>query len=507
MPIPEKELIMNKHVNIVFPHQLFFDTPFTTNGHCTYIIEEYLFFSQYPFHKQKLVYHRTSMKHYLDYLEHNGVKDVKYINAIEKCADIRVLINELSKKGYQNIHYINVCDDWLEKRIRKASEQHDIKTLRYQSPSFINQNQDLKGFFRADKKKFFLTSFYKKERQRLKIMVTEEGKPVGDKWSFDHENRKKYPKNKTPLQVPSVEVDNHYQEACAYINEHFDDNLGHINPLPLYPNTHSSAKTWLNDFLEKRFHEFGIYQDAIVKDQHFLNHSIISPMLNNGLLTPDEVVKSIVDFCSTEKIPINAQEGIIRQIIGWREYIRGVYIAKGVFQRTHNFWQFKRKIPNSFYLGNTGIEPVDKTIEKALQTGYSHHIERLMIIGNFMMLCEFDPDQVYQWFMEMYIDAYDWVMVPNVYGMSQFADGGLMSTKPYISGSNYLIKMSDYKKGKWCEIWDALFWRFLDKHQSFFQKNPRMSMLLKRINSMEPDKKERLIQTAENYLKQLDKTE
>lgn len=495
---------MTKHVNIVFPHQLFFDTPFMGNGYCTYIIEEHLFFNQYPFHKQKLVYHRASMKHYEDYLRNNGAHNVNYINAIDKCADIRILINELSEQGYKNIHYINVSDDWLEKRMRSSTTQHDIKVFRYQSPSFINHNGDLKSFFRTDKKKFFLTSFYKKERQRLKIMVTEDGKPTGGKWSFDQENRKKYPKNKTPPQLPSLEIDEHYQEACLYVDKHFNQNLGNITAEPLYPIKHSNAKTWFKNFLENRFHDFGTYQDAIVQDEYFLNHSVISPMLNNGLLTPDEVTQSIMDFCSSNDVPINAQEGLIRQIIGWREYIRGIYIAKGSFQRTHNFWQFKRKIPEHFYRGTTGIEPVDNTIKKALETGYSHHIERLMVIGNFMMLCEFDPDQVYQWFMEMYVDSYDWVMVPNVYGMSQFADGGLMSTKPYISGSNYLLKMSDHKKGKWCEIWDALFWRFLDKHQVFFQKNPRMSMLLKRINTMQADKKQQLIQTAEDYLSELD---
>ena len=200
---------------------------------------------------------------------------------------------------------------------------------------------------------------------------------------------------------------------------------------------------------------------------------------------------------------MNSCEGFIRQIIGWREFIRGVYIAVGSKERVKNFWNFKRKIPSSFYSGDTGIEPIDDTIKKINESAYANHIERLMIIGNFMLLCEFDPDEVYRWFMEMFIDSYDWVMVPNVYGMSQFSDAGMMSTKPYISSSNYILKMSNYKKGDWCKIWDSLFWNFMDKQRRFFVKNPRMRMLISSFDKMEETKKITLLETADNYLKSL----
>jgi deoxyribodipyrimidine photolyase-related protein len=180
-----------------------------------------------------------------------------------------------------------------------------------------------------------------------------------------------------------------------------------------------------------------------------------------------------------------------------------MYILKGKEERTCNYWKFYRKIPSSFYTAETGIEPLDTVIEKVLETGYSHHIERLMVLGNFMMLCEFDPDEVYQWFMEMFIDAYDWVMVPNVYGMSQFADGGIFATKPYISGSNYLMKMSDFKKGEWQKVWDGLFWRFMDKHREFFNKNPRMGMLIRTFDKMPAEKREAHLTHAEDFLKNL----
>ena len=220
------------------------------------------------------------------------------------------------------------------------------------------------------------------------------------------------------------------------------------------------------------------------KESSILNHSILSPLLNVGLILPTEVLNRTLNFAEKENIPINSTEGFVRQIIGWREFIRGMYVCKGSYSRTRNFWGFKGKIPKSFYDGTTCIDPIDKTIKKVLQTGYCNNIERLMILGNFMLLCEFDPDEVYRWFMELFIDAYDWVMVPNVYGMTLFADGGTFATKPYIGGSNYIKKMSNYPKGEWEQIWDGMFWRFVMKHQDFFRTNPRTSMLFHSLNKM-----------------------
>ena len=223
-------------------------------------------------------------------------------------------------------------------------------------------------------------------------------------------------------------------------------------------------------------------------------------MYKRQLLSPKLIIDETIDFYKKNNIPINSCEGFIRQIIGWREFIRGVYSVKGVQERTKNFWNFRNKIPICFYNCTTGIYPVDNTIKKINDSAYANHIERLMIIGNFMLLCEIDPDEVYKWFMEMFIDSYDWVMVPNVYGMSQFADGGLMSTKPYISGSNYILKMSNYKKGSWCEIWDALFWSFIDNKREFFIKNPRMRMMVSSYDKMKQSKKDNIVDISEKFL-------
>ncbi|MDZ7613377.1 MAG: FAD-binding domain-containing protein [Flavobacteriaceae bacterium] len=242
----------------------------------------------------------------------------------------------------------------------------------------------------------------------------------------------------------------------------------------------------------------------LLTNENILHHGLLTPMLNVGLLTPMQIVDEAIHYSLKNEVPLNSLEGFIRQITGWREFIRGVYLYKGTDERTCNFWKFNKKIPASFYDGTTGIDPIDNTIKKVLETGYCHHIERLMLLGNFMLLCEFDPDEVYQWFMELFIDAYDWVMVPNVYGMSQFADGGIMATKPYISGSSYVLKMSNFKKGDWCPIWDALFWHFMDKQRNFFSSNPRLGMLLNMFDKMDEAKKDQHKSIAKKWLQDLD---
>jgi deoxyribodipyrimidine photolyase-related protein len=488
-------------INILFPHQLFKDSPLMNNGLKTYLIEEYLFFNQYPFHKQKLAFHRASMKIYEQFLCKQGM-DVIYIDAQKDKSDIRKFIEQL--EGVEEVHYIDPTDYYLEKRIKEGAASKNIQVHAYDNPLFINSRESLHRFFKKDKKKFFQTSFYKDERKRLQLLVDQDNNPIGGKWTFDTENRKRYPKSKTPPSVQFPSSNTYYEEAKSYVSKNYPDNYGTLDNFPLYPVNHEGAEAWLKTFLEQRFHEFGAYEDAVVKEAHILNHSVLSPLINVGLLKPLEVVQDAIDFADKHEVPINSTEGFVRQIIGWREFIRGIYEVKGVEERTKNFWGFSRKIPPSFYKGETGIPPIDQTIKKLLKTAYNHHIERLMLLGNFMVLCEFDPNEVYQWFMEMYIDAYDWVMVTNVYGMSQFADGGLMSTKPYISSSNYVLKMSNYQKGDWTETWDALFWRFMDVNREFFLKNPRLGMLIRTFDKMSDEKKEAIRENSQAYLDKLD---
>lgn len=488
-----------KSVKLIFPHQLFQHNPLFSVEGPVYLVEEILFFKQYNFHKQKIAFHRASMKYYEKYLLEKGFS-VTYIQAIEENADVRTLITHLHRLGVKSITIVDPVDNWLLRRITGYCKKFTIDLNVLESPLFLNTNQELENYFKSSKKKFFQTDFYKQERINRKILVDNSGNPVGEQWTFDGENRKRYPKGKSVVKIHFPATDAFTIEAQLYTNQHFADNIGQLNNAVNYPIGYAASEQWLVQFLENRMAEFGDYEDAIVSKEVLLNHSLLTPMLNVGMLTPAQVIAQTLHYCTANDIPINSLEGFVRQIIGWREFIRGVYMAKGSEERTKNFWGFSRKIPSSFYDGSTGIVPVDETIKKVLKTGYCHHIERLMVLENFMLLCEFNPDEVYRWFMELFIDAYDWVMVPNVYGMSQFADGGMMSTKPYISGSNYLMKMSDYPKGDWQETWDALFWRFLDNQRTFFLKNPRLSMLVKTFDKWDGSKKAAILKKANDYL-------
>jgi deoxyribodipyrimidine photolyase-related protein len=485
-------------ITIIFPHQLFENNTAICKNRPVVLVEEFLFFRQYNFHKHKLAFHRASMKFYEFFLKERGL-DVNYIESKDKRADIRTLIEYLKEKGIGEIHYCDVTDNWLEKRILEQVLISHIKAVRYNSPLFILSTDELKEYFDT-KKRYFQTDFYIQQRKRFRILVDKQLKPKGSQWTYDIENRLKYPKKKKAPTVFFPKANEFWREAVEYVSQHFPDNYGELNPQFTYPTTFAESQTWLDQFLQKRFSVFGDYEDAIVAREHILHHSVLTPMLNVGLLSSREIINKIITHANENDIPLNSQEGFIRQVLGWREFIRGVYESRGTEERTRNFWGFNRKIPPSFWNGTTGISPVDITIKKVLATGYCHHIERLMVLGNFMLLCEFDPDEVYKWFMELFIDAYDWVMVPNIYGMSQFADGGLMATKPYISGSNYLMKMSDYHKGDWQKTWDGLFWRFLDKHRNFFLKNPRLGMLVKTFDKMEDSKKKAHWEYAERFI-------
>lgn len=496
-----------KIVTLIFPHQLMKEHP-ALNTDVVFLTEEILFFNQFKFHKQKLVLHRASMKFYEQWLHENKI-NAEYIEAKEKNSDVRRLIATLAKKNIEEIHVADVSDNWLLRRMQSACNKFSIKLVIHPTPYFINTMDEAREYFK-DKNKFFQTDFYVHERKKRKILLTVNSQPEGGKWSFDYENRKRFPKNKEVPKYTAAKINDYVREARKYVEENYKNNYGEINdPFSkskgFYPTTFGEAEHWLDDFIKHRFQNFGLYEDAVVANEQVLNHSVLSSSLNTGLITPGDVVKKVLKEAKAHNIPINSLEGYIRQIIGWRELMRIVYEIAGRKQRTKNYWNFTRKIPAIFWKGSTGIEPIDTTINKVLQSAYTHHIERLMIIGNFMLLCEFDPNDVYKWFMELFIDAYDWVMVPNVYGMSQFADGGMMSTKPYISGSNYLMKMSDYKKGGWQHIWDSLFWRFMYVHRGFFTGNRRIGMLVQTFDKMDINKRNDYLNTAEDYLHELDK--
>jgi deoxyribodipyrimidine photolyase-related protein len=493
-------------VGLIFPNQLFRDNPVVRSSPETVLlIEDSLFFGdeQYPlaFHKQKLAYHRATMNSYASSLRKNSFSS-RTVSWQNSTSSLPSVLSELASQGFEKVVYCELVDFELEKRVGTASANAGLTSEILPSPGFLNstaQNTE----WRAGRKKWMMADFYKWQRTRTSILMNT-GEPVGGKWSFDEENRKKVPIKQIPYLplLPKQSGDSYDDHVLASINGQFTDNPGQLST-KYFPTTHEEAESWLNCFCNERLENFGTYEDAIVRDQNWLYHGILTPMLNTGLLTPQQVLDTALATAQERDLPLNSIEGFVRQILGWREFMRATYQDLGVAMRTGNHWQHQRELPPSFYTGTTGIEPVDNAIKRTLETGYCHHIERLMVLGGFMFLCEIKPDAVYRWFMEMFIDSYDWVMVPNVYAMSQHADGGLITTKPYFSGSNYIIKMSNYKKGEWSEIWDALFWRWIFQNKDRLAGNFRWAMMCKNAERMSDAKRNSHIQLAEQFLARL----
>lgn len=458
---------MTEEISLVFPHQLFKNNPCLNKHRRIFIVEDDLFFNYQPFHKMKLIMHRASMKFYADFLMNKGFR-VTYVELEDYKNLAHFFKHCFGGEEVKCIHYVDPVDFLLSKRLRKASKLANLETVQYVTPMFLNSPDLNEEHLGSEKEHYRMADFYKKQRVYFDILMDQK-KPVGGSWSFDKENRKSLPKNYVSP-FPNFPAKNQYVErATEYVQQNFPIHPGEVQHF-IFPITFDDAQELLDNFLTFRFHDFGPYQDALSSNQPFLNHSMLSSALNIGLLTPDHVVDVALGYARQNNVPLASLEGFLRQIIGWREFVRAIYERHGTKARTTNFWKHSRKISEISF---DKIEPIKKAHEKALKYAYSHHIERLMVLGNFFLLTEIDPDEVYNYFMTYYIDAYDWVMVPNVYGMSQFSDGGILATKPYISSSRYLIKMGAEKSSHWSEIWDALYWRFLYKHLDYFKSNHR----------------------------------
>jgi len=483
---------------LILPNQLFPDSPLLPAASDVYLLEHPRFFTHHAYHKKKLLLHRASMKAYERRLSKRGLH-VEYVEA-RQCSSLVPVAEDLRKRKIARLCIMDPVDPTLLREFREFFTGSGIDVQIVETPQFLTDTETI-GRWLGPRKRYQMASFYIQQRKRLGVLV-EEGKPTGGKWSFDPENHRRLPKDVNVPALPASRMSKHLREAKRYVEGYFDANPGTTEGW-FYPTTHAEAQAWLTDFLQHRLALFGPYEDAISKDEAVLFHSVLSPLLNIGLLTPDDVMNKVMEYAQHHAVEIASLEGFTRQMIGWREFMRGVYVVIGAEQRQGNFWGTSHSLPPCFYEASTGIEPVDTIVKRVLQNAYVHHIERLMILGNFMLLCEIHPDAVYRWFMELFIDAYEWVMVPNVYGMSQYADGGRITTKPYISSSNYIRKMSDFARGDWCDIWDGLFWRFISRHKGVFAANPRMRVMAVQLDRMDRGRLKTHVKTADQFLARL----
>jgi deoxyribodipyrimidine photolyase-related protein len=485
-------------LRVLYPHQLFEAHLDAETGTRFVLVEDDLLFRQYRFHAHKLVLHRASMAAFRVRLEDAGF-ETHLIRSDPQHSTRDRLTAYLRDSEPDRVSVFDVVDDWLERDLRAALadagvELRDEDVL--ESPGFLTSRKNLGAWFARHPAR--MQHFYAWQRRRLDILV-DDGEPVGGRWSFDTENRKKLPRGHTPPPVAFPDRDRHVAESIAWVADEFSGAPGDPGTFT-WPTTHAQAEAHLADFVAERLELFGPYEDALSAEHRFVYHSLLTPMLNIGLLTPDQVVDAVLTAAEERDVPIESLEGFVRQVIGWREYMRATYVLFGRRLRTSNRLAHTRSLGPGWWTGETGLGPVDRVIERVLDTGYAHHIERLMVLGNAMCLLRVDPDEVYEWFMELFIDAYDWVMVPNVYGMSQFAAGEAMTTKPYVSGSNYLRKMSDFPTGEWTDDWDALYWTFVRDHREVFEGNFRSRRMPAMWDGFDDVKQQGLLERAGPWL-------
>jgi deoxyribodipyrimidine photolyase-related protein len=451
-------------------------------------------------HKLKILMFLAAMREKRDELQRRGIC-VDYVSIEQPEFDLpyeEKLLASVLQGDIKSLIMFEIEDKPFEARVKAFAMGQNLPLTILPSPMFLLAREE---FLTLNKKFKVLRmgNFYKEVRKKLNVLMDEDNKPLGGQWSFDEDNRKKIPKGLVlPEQYePSKSV---YVEPLKQIIEtKFADHPGQMSDVWM-PINRDDALENIDYFLRVKFENFGIYEDAILREDTFMFHSAISPSLNLGLITPHDIIDKVLTYTEQNQVPLNSVEGFLRQIIGWREFIRGVYQHHGETQLKSNFFNFSGSLNSSWYSGETGIPPLDDAINFSDRFGYTHHINRLMVISNLMTLCEVDPKNVYRWFMEMYVDSSEWVMTPNVFGMGTFADGGIFATKPYICGSNYILKMSDYKKGDWCNTVDGLYWRFVSRNMDMLKNNPRLSFMRSTLEKMSEERKTLIFACAEDFI-------
>lgn len=468
---------------IIFPNQLFEDTKLLVDKEI-FIIEEPLYFYDenirpLHYHKCKLAYLVAAMKEYYFYLKNNGL-NVSYINY----DNVQLFYKKIT--AAQNVSSYDPNDYDIINKYKKLNPLYTIT----ESPNFIMTSNDLEYYHNNHKNNSKHSSFYKYVKEKLNVLVNVK--------NTDKDNRYALPKSfeTTVISEPIHYKSKFYKYAKDYISSHpiFKHNPGSLEHLEIWPINFKDANQHLEYFLKNKLNSYGKYQDAIHKDDIFLFHSALSPIINIGLLNP----KYILHQTTKQKdIPINSLEGFIRQLIGWREYMRFLYKFYYTDFTSLNFDKYTHLSDNKYkkwITGTTGILPVDTEIKKCLEYGYAHHIIRLMIFLNIFILTRIHPQDIYKWFMEIIaMDAYDWVMKSNIYCMGYFYKKAM--TKIYISSSNYILKMSNYKKDEWCEIWDALFYSYIKQEKpSPYTRN------LVYFEKISKEKQKNIMQLSKKYL-------
>ena len=463
-----------------------------------------------------------------DYVRHHAQKILAIFAAM------RAFAEHLREDGHR-VHYVAIDDDRNQQAIAANIDAliaaHDIARFEYQAPDewrldaqlaayaaglaidsacvdsehFYTGRDQLARFFDGQRQ-WRMERFCRQLRQRHQVLLDEAGKPLGGRWNFDQDNRRRWPGK--PEATPDLRPEHDHHALWRKIEAVGVDSFGEPRADALrWPLDRAEALAQLDGFVRHALPHFGAYQDAMSSEQPRLFHSLLSFALNTKMLSPREVVDCAEEALHEKAVPLAAAEGFIRQILGWREYVRGIYWARMPKYAEQNFFDHDAPLPQWFWSADTKMRCLSAAIGQSLDDAYAHHIQRLMVIGNFALLAGLDPQAVHRWYLGVYIDAFEWVELPNTLGMSQFADGGLLASKPYVSSAAYIDRMSDYCSGcaydrkarvgeRACPF-NALYWDFFERNRERLRRNPRLGMVYRQLGRMSDDARDALHQQAE----------
>ncbi|WP_339613641.1 cryptochrome/photolyase family protein [uncultured Rubinisphaera sp.] len=450
-------------------------------------------------HKLRIAMFFSAMRHFRDELREKEIS-VHYHQLPQHPSKdsgssfTDVLKPDVERLQPQKLILVHPGDHRVLKNLHKAAKEWDIPLEIREDRHFYCTLEEFEEFA-ADRKELRLEYFYRMLRKREKILVNDHGEPEGGEWNLDHENREAFPKSgpKSGLKPKRFRPDDITKHVIEMVSTRFKDHPGSLDHFDI-PVTRSEALKKLNHFIKEHLPNFGNYEDAMWTDETTLYHSQLSACLNLKLLNPRDCVDRALKAWQNDEAPLNSVEGFIRQILGWREFVRCVYWSKMPKYESLNHFETKHDVPQFFWDGQTDMECVRQSMKSVINHGYSHHIHRLMVLGNLSMLAGVDPYKFHEWHMAMYLDAIDWVSLPNTLGMSQYGDGGIVGSKPYCSSGNYINKMSNFCKNcrynykektgeKACPI-TTLYWDFLDRNYDKLKDNPRMNFQVKNLEKL-----------------------
>ena len=475
-----------------------------------FLVESPKHLGKLPYHQQRLVLFVSAARHFAEEKRKDGWK-VDYYPLEEGSTWETALAAHVEKFKPERILVAQPNNYDEQQAVEKLAKKFPLEIL--PTRQFLVPRGDFIAWAK-DKKSLLMETHYRRVRQEFGFLMQPDGQPVDGRWNFDEENRKTFrdwvKAGRPRAEIAPVKPDKITREVIALVEKKFPKNPGRAEDFWL-PVDRAGALRWLDDFIATRLAGFGPWEDLMVEDDQLLFHSVISPTINLGLLTPRECIEKAVATYENGKAPLASVEGFVRQIAGWREFINGVYWLKMPEYAGVNGLGAERALPDFFYTGETDLNCLRQTIGQVRATGFNHHIQRLMVLGNFLLLAGIKPQEALNWFLEMYVDAHDWVMAANVLGMVLHADGGFMATKPYAAGSGYISRMSNYcqgcrykpevKTGPEACPFNYLYWDFFARHETRFAKNPRIGMALKMLKKKTPAERKAIGDSARDFLR------